>query len=177
VVVVTASGYRPVKKSIRVEKDSEAVIQLEMVPSKAKVTMERIVIEEKVFFEVNKAVIKPESYGLLDDVAGILIAHPELTKIRIEGHTDSDGSDASNMDLSQRRAEAVVAYLVDKEVERERLDAVGFGESKPLVPNSNNTNKAKNRRVELHVAERSDGPPPALEKSPRTEDLEKKKTE
>jgi outer membrane protein OmpA-like peptidoglycan-associated protein len=170
VIVVTASGYRPVKEKVTVEKDSEAVVQLEMVPSKAKVTKERIVIEEKVFFEVDKDIIKPESYGLLDDVAGIMVAHPELTLVRVEGHTDSDGSDDSNMDLSQRRAQAVTDYLVGKGVEPGRLKAVGYGESKPL-----GTNKAKNRRVELHVAERSDGPPPAIKKSPRTEDMEKKK--
>ena len=164
IIVVTANGYRSVKEKVTVEKDSEAVVQLEMAPSKAKVTKERIVIEEKVFFEVDKDVIKPESYGLLDDVADIVVAHPELTLIRIEGHTDSDGSDDSNMDLSQRRAQAVADYLIGKGVEPGRVEAIGYGETKPLVPNSNGTNKAKNRRVELHVAERSDGPPDAIKK-------------
>lgn len=159
IIVVTATGYKPVKQKVTIEKETEAVVELEMELSKAKVTKERVELEEKVFFEVNEAIIKGESFGLLDDVAAILDAHPELTKIRIEGHTDNDGEDDFNMDLSQRRAQAVVDYLVGKGIDPSRLEATGYGETKPLVPNSSPVNKAKNRRVEIHVAERSDGPP------------------
>ena len=158
VIVVTAAGYRPIKQKVTIEKETEARVELSLEPSKAKITEQRVELEEKVFFEVNEAIIKGESFGLLDDVAAILDAHPELTRIRIEGHTDSDGPDDANMDLSQRRAQAVVDYLTGKGIDPARLEASGYGETKPLVPNSNPANKAKNRRVELHVAERSSGP-------------------
>ena len=155
-IVVTASGYKPIKRTVEVKKESEALVELEMEPSKAKVTKERIEIEEKVFFEVNQDVIKAESFDLLNDVAAILVANPELTKVSIEGHTDSDGNDDDNMDLSQRRAQSVVNYLVSKGVEAERLVAVGYGETKPLVANDSEKNKAKNRRVEIRIVERAE---------------------
>ena len=72
-------------------------------PTKVKVTREKIDIKDKVFFETGKTTIKSESFGLLDEVAQILIDHPELLKIRIEGHTDSRGSESTNQRLSEGR--------------------------------------------------------------------------
>lgn len=153
---VDADGYRPVHQKITVVSEGEETVVLTLLPSKAKVTKERIDISDSVYFETDKAIIKPESYSLLDDVAAILTTHPELTKVRIEGHTDSRGSDDHNLDLSQRRAEAVRQYLIEKGVEAERLEAVGYGETKPLDPAENAAAWEKNRRVDFFVTERSD---------------------
>ena len=155
-VLVSAPGYKPVVRNIVVTSETEEVVQLVMEPSKAEVKAERIDINESVFFELNSDVIKDESDQLMDDVAAIMVAHIEITMLRIEGHTDSRGDDEFNKDLSQRRAEAVKAALVERGVEAERLNAVGYGEEKPLDPAENEAAWAKNRRVDFFVEERSD---------------------
>jgi outer membrane protein OmpA-like peptidoglycan-associated protein len=99
-------------------------------------------------FDVNKATIKPESMGTLNEVAKVLREHPEL-KFSIEGHTDSDGDDAANLKLSQARAEAVKAQLVMLGTEAARLTCKGLGETKPVDSNTTLTGKANNRRVEF----------------------------
>ena len=79
-------------------------------------------------------------------------------RVRVEGHTDSKGSDAYNQRLSQRRSESVVKYLISKGIDPSRLEAVGFGKSRPIAPNQNPDGgdnpigRAKNRRVEVHIA-------------------------
>src|SRR6185369_11194020 len=95
---------------------------------------EVIDVHGKINFDFNKATIKPDSYHLLDGVAETLKAHPELTHIQIEGHTDSIGSDTYNQRLSEKRAVALKAYLVDKGIDPSRLSTVGFGESQPIAP-------------------------------------------
>jgi outer membrane protein OmpA-like peptidoglycan-associated protein len=120
--------------------------------SAVKLTREKIEILDKVYFDVNKDTIQARSFSLLDQVASVLKAHPELTTVRVEGHTDSDGKDEANLDLSDRRAKAVQRYLVDKGVAAERLQAVGYGETRPVKPNTNKTNKEANRRVEFVIA-------------------------
>ncbi len=159
-VLVIASGYKPARQTVTVTKESEQVVELQLETSRATVTGERIEISDRVYFETNQAVIKSESFSLLDEVSEVLQAHPELVLVRVEGHTDSDGPEKSNLDLSQRRAQAVVDYLISSGVDPERLLAEGYGEGMPVVPNSSPSNKARNRRVEFHVAARSDGPKP-----------------
>ena len=85
-----------------------------------------------------------------------MINHQELTKIRIEGHTDSRGSAAGNLRLSQARAESVKTYLIDKGVESNRLVSEGFGEDKPLDPREVAEAWEQNRRVDFFISERSD---------------------
>jgi outer membrane protein OmpA-like peptidoglycan-associated protein len=84
-------------------------------------------------------------------VAAILLSHPELQKLRIEGHTNDQGDAAYNLDLSQRRAEAVVKYLVGRSVARERLEPRGFGQTRPIAGNDTREGRAKNRRVEFII--------------------------
>ncbi|MCB9760676.1 MAG: OmpA family protein [Alphaproteobacteria bacterium] len=126
-------------------------------PTKVVVTKEKIEILEKVYFDVNKATIKPVSYGILDDVAQVLLDNPDITKIEVAGHTDSDGNDDSNLRLSQSRVESVVKYLAGKGVDESRLVPKGYGETQPIAPNDTRDNKAKNRRVEFVILEQDSG--------------------
>jgi outer membrane protein OmpA-like peptidoglycan-associated protein len=102
-----------------------------------------------IYFDVNKDVVKPESYGTLKEIANILNEVPDV-KVKIVGHTDSDGADASNLDLSKRRAASVKNELVKNfNVNGDRLVTDGMGESQPVAPNDTPANKALNRRVEF----------------------------
>lgn len=111
----------------------------------------KLEILDKIYFQTNKAVIQRKSFQLLDNVARVVAAHSEITLIQVEGHTDDVGEAAYNKELSQRRAESVVAYLIDKGVEHNRLQAIGYGEERPIQPNTDETNRAANRRVEFNL--------------------------
>ena len=102
-----------------------------------------------IYFDVNKDVVKPESFGTLKEIAAILNEVPDV-KVKIVGHTDSDGADASNLDLSKRRAASVKNELVKSfNVNGDRLVTDGMGESQPVAANDTPANKALNRRVEF----------------------------
>lgn len=102
-----------------------------------------------IYFDVNKDVVKPESYGTLKEIANILNEVPDV-KVKIVGHTDSDGADAANLDLSKRRAASVKNELVKSfSVNGDRLVTDGMGESQPVAANDTPANKALNRRVEF----------------------------
>jgi len=102
-----------------------------------------------IYFDVNRDVVKPESYGTLKEIATILNEVPDV-KVKIVGHTDSDGADAANLDLSKRRAASVKAELAKSfGVNADRLVTDGLGESQPVAPNDTPVNKALNRRVEF----------------------------
>jgi outer membrane protein OmpA-like peptidoglycan-associated protein len=118
------------------------------------VTEEAIEINDVIHFEFAKADIRPESFDLMDEIASVVLAHPELLKIRVEGHTDSVGDDISNLKLSQARAESVVRYLSQSGVEPDRLDPVGFGEMRPIDTNDTDDGRAHNRRVEFIIVKR-----------------------
>ena len=110
---------------------------------------------QDVNFETGKADLLPESHATLDVVGAVLSKWPEL-RIQVGGHTDSRGANAYNQKLSEARAQSVLSYLTGKfsGLKAEQFTAVGFGESKPLVPNNNQLNMAKNRRVEFTVLNR-----------------------
>jgi len=104
-------------------------------------------------FEHGSAQLKEESYPLLDQVALTLKANPEIKKMRVEGHTDDTGPEDVNQRLSQQRAETVRRYLVNKGVAPQRLEAKGYGESKPLIDEITEEARKKNRRVEFVVVD------------------------
>ena len=106
---------------------------------------------EDVYFDFNKATLKPGAGPTLDQAASTLKANPNMS-IRLEGHTDSVGSDGYNRRLSQRRADAVRRYLAGQGVGAGRLDSVGKGESQPVASNATNQGRAQNRRVEFIVS-------------------------
>lgn len=101
-------------------------------------------------FSPASARLDPSSYPLLDNLYDIVNRCPSLN-IEIAGHTDSDGSDATNQALSERRAGSVSAYLAAKGISQGRMRVVGYGESRPLRPNDSAANKARNRRIEFVV--------------------------
>jgi large repetitive protein len=114
-------------------------------------TADGIQLVDVVYFQTDRAKVLARSYALLDNVARVIVAHPEVALIWIEGHTDDRGDAAYNVDLSQRRAETVRGYLIKKGVDAARLRAKGLGGAQPLVPNSSRKNRAANRRVELKI--------------------------
>jgi OOP family OmpA-OmpF porin len=102
-----------------------------------------------IYFDVNKDVVKPESYGTLKGIADVLKENPDV-KVKIVGHTDSDGADTANMDLSKRRGASVKDALTkDFGIDASRLQSDGMGETQPIATNDTPVNKALNRRVEL----------------------------
>jgi outer membrane protein OmpA-like peptidoglycan-associated protein len=116
-----------------------------------KVTKERIEIGQRIEFEVGRAVLLPESTAVLDAVAKVILAHPEIALVVVEGHTDNTDSAESNLALSQQRAEAVRDYLVKQGVPGKLLEAEGYGMSRPIADNSTEEGRRKNRRVEFKV--------------------------
>ncbi|WP_224364414.1 OmpA family protein [Hyalangium versicolor] len=110
---------------------------------------DRLQIKERVYFDSDNAKIQSRSFKLLDQVAKVVLEHPELEKVWIEGHTDERGSNDYNSELSQRRAEAVRDYLIKKGVSPKRLEAKGMGRSLPVAPNTTEQGRAANRRVEF----------------------------
>ncbi|WP_326522500.1 OmpA family protein [Archangium lipolyticum] len=119
--------------------------------SKVRLEANRIVILEKVYFATAKDVILPKSFDLLKQVGTVLRANPQIEKLRVEGHTDDQGNDASNLKLSQRRANNVRAFLIREGIAAERLEAVGFGETKPVDTNKTSAGRENNRRVEFNI--------------------------
>jgi outer membrane protein OmpA-like peptidoglycan-associated protein len=110
-----------------------------------------IVLLELVYFKTDRDVIQRRSYRLLDNVAEVVNAHSEVTQVIVEGHTDAQGDEAHNLDLSQRRAAAVVAYLVSKGVDARRLVAKGYGAAQPVADNGTAKGRAQNRRVDFKL--------------------------
>lgn len=140
------------------------------------VTETEIKIFQKVFFDTGSDRIKTKSYTLLNTVALVLLKNPQVTKIRVEGHTDDMGKSASNLELSRRRAMSVRAYLIDQGVPAERLGSEGFGEEQPLctdIPErllgkrskkrAIKSCRADNRRVQFKILELNGKPVQGVE--------------
>jgi outer membrane protein OmpA-like peptidoglycan-associated protein len=102
-----------------------------------------------ILFDTGKATIKPASEEVLGNIADILDDYPNVM-FRIEGHTDSTGSEKTNQRLSQERAQSVMNYLIEKGIPSERMTAVGYGEDRPIADNNTREGRRTNRRVEIH---------------------------
>jgi outer membrane protein OmpA-like peptidoglycan-associated protein len=122
-------------------------------PKRVEVTQDQIVIREKIQFETGKAVIKPESFGLVDEITAAVRDTAAIKKLSIEGHTDDVGSDKYNQKLSDQRASAVRTYLIEKGIEAGRLVSKGWGEAKPIGDNTTEEGREQNRRVEFIIVE------------------------
>ncbi len=122
-------------------------------PDNVNVTSDRIEIGEQVLFQTGRSRILSQSYDILDSVTQVLRDYPAL-RVRIEGHTDSQGSDSINRRLSQQRAQSVHDYLVGKGIPANRLVAEGKGEVSPIDTNRTTEGRANNRRVEFHITDK-----------------------
>lgn len=117
-------------------------------PALAVVTDCEVKISDQIHFEYNKAIIRPESFPLLDAVVDILKKNPKI-KLEVQGHTDNRGNAGYNKGLSDRRAASVLKYLVEHGTDGSRLGSMGYGFERPLVPNDTDINRALNRRVQF----------------------------
>ena len=125
-------------------------------PKRVEVTADKIVIHEKIQFDLNKATIKSDSHELLGEIVDVFKENPHIKKVSIEGHTDDQGADAYNKKLSDQRAKSVLDYLVEKGIDAARLTSKGFGETKPIAKNDTPEGQEQNRRVEFLITEQEE---------------------
>ena len=117
--------------------------------TRSKLLTEGKLVSYGIYFDSGKDIVKPESYATIKDIATVLNENPTV-RIQVTGHTDSDGNDDSNLDLSKRRAASVKQYLVKEfNIDAGRIETNGKGETEPVAANNSVENKAKNRRVEF----------------------------
>jgi outer membrane protein OmpA-like peptidoglycan-associated protein len=143
------------KDALRRERDALAARlggALEKVASTTKTARGMVVNLEGISFDTGKATLKPDTRVTLGKLAGILLMIPELN-IRIEGHTDSTGQAATNVKLSTERARNVFGLLREQGIDESRMAFEGYGSTSPIAPNETTDGRAKNRRVEIIVAE------------------------
>lgn len=119
------------------------------------VTCEAVELGEKVHFAFDSDVILEESFEMLTQVATALDAAEHVRRIRVEGHTDDQGPEAYNADLSDRRAHSVRRFLIEHGLSEDRVEALGLGESRPIAPNTTEDGRATNRRVEVVIVEQT----------------------
>lgn len=146
-------GYYPAASSIDLrEVKSEKTITEDIVLTSVGSMMsgEKSLEINNIFFDFDKATLRKESYPELDRLIQFLKRYDDLV-IQIIGHTDEVGDEAYNLKLSENRAEAVKSYLASGGIKRERLKAIGFGATQPIVPNTTEENRARNRRVEIRA--------------------------
>lgn len=135
----------------RMDKQQEELQQIEGVQVTRTAEDELDVsLKNDVLFDFNSSALRPESRSTLSDMATVFARYPEQT-ISVEGHTDSVGSDTYNQNLSEKRADAVRDYLVDRGTPSSRIRAVGYGETHPKASNDTPEGRQLNRRVEIHV--------------------------
>ncbi len=143
-ISLNKDGYIERKADIKVLPGKKLELKLSLVKKGMKLSFENIL------FETGSAKLLPESYPILDRVVRILKENPGI-KMEIAGHTDSRGSAKSNQILSEKRAKSVKEYLVQKGISPDRLQTVGYGETKPIASNNTKEGRRKNRRVEFRV--------------------------
>lgn len=120
---------------------------------KVHIARDRIIITEQVYFDTAKTSIKKQSFEILDAVIKVMKENPQIVKVRIEGHTDNRGGEQMNLELSQGRAESVLKYMTDNGIAENRLEAIGFGLTRPIRDNDTAEGRAYNRRVEFIILE------------------------
>jgi outer membrane protein OmpA-like peptidoglycan-associated protein len=144
-VIVEAKDYLKQTLAMVVEKDKPTIKNFELVKEGMAITLRGI------YFNTAKATIKPESRPALEDASKILKDNPDI-RVEIQGHTDSQGSDAYNLTLSDQRAYSVVNYLIQNfGIDAKRLVAKGYGEARPVADNGTAEGRALNRRVEFVI--------------------------
>jgi outer membrane protein OmpA-like peptidoglycan-associated protein len=157
VVNVIAPGYLAQTREVQASSGATQELSFDLEPEPKKKLVElkdkRIELSQQVHFANGKAVILPDSGPLLAQVVDVIVRNG-LKKVRIEGHTDNQGDPAVNQKLSEDRAKAVAASLTQAGINASRLEAVGFGETRPIAPNLTPRGRELNRRVEFVIVER-----------------------
>lgn len=148
-VVINPDGYMIHQQRVPAPNDDEPV-ELNFVITA--LLLDKVFIFNNIQFEFDKATIMEESHQILNDIVLTLLNNPEVS-LEISGHTCNIGAEDYNQKLSERRAKAVVDYLIDKQIQADRLQYKGYGESDPLNDNSTPEKRALNRRVEVKVIE------------------------
>jgi outer membrane protein OmpA-like peptidoglycan-associated protein len=129
--------------------------KVEAPPAKVRIdrSKRRLELADSIHFKTASAQIHPRSFPLLNEVASVLLAHPEIKLLSIEGHTDNRGGREYNLKLSRARAKSLVQYMISRGVEPSRLAAEGYGLERPVASNATAAGRAKNRRVDFRIAE------------------------
>jgi outer membrane protein OmpA-like peptidoglycan-associated protein len=155
---VLADGYlalvTPEEVKARQESTVELLLQKKPTRPEVQVTNKEVTIRDQIQFALDSAVILPQSFGILTEVADTLIRHTELRRLEVQGHTDNSGTAEHNRALSEDRAEAVKNWLAAHGVPIERLVSRGYGQTRPLAPNVTATNRSQNRRVQFIILEK-----------------------
>ena len=150
-VRLSADGYRSVIQKVNVDPNGKSSISVRLEKSKVRKKGSRLVLSEPVRFKGKKtAELEIRSYGILNDVADLMLSHPEL-QFTIETHTDSVGSKKSNQACTQNQGDIIKQYLMDNEIHADRLLVLAHGEKKPIANNMYKSGRKKNRRVEFQV--------------------------
>jgi outer membrane protein OmpA-like peptidoglycan-associated protein len=154
-LAIDAPGYLPNVTELVVKEHDElqSRIPLNRRPRVPNVALQGLNIQLKrpILFQTGAAAIAPESVAIVEEVADFLKNRADLSSIEVQGHTDNAGTPLSNQSLSQNRAQAVADALARLGVDPTRLTVKGYGDAKPLVPNTTEANRAKNNRVQLVV--------------------------
>jgi outer membrane protein OmpA-like peptidoglycan-associated protein len=113
----------------------------------------QITIKEEIYFDFNKATIKKRSHKLLESVAAVLRLTPAIKRVAIEGHADNRGTASRNRELTEQRAQSVMAFLISLGIAPERLQAKGYGADRPIADNATAKGRARNRRVDFFIVD------------------------
>lgn len=154
-VQIAANGYLATSRTVEVPpgQDLRLTLALNPVPVPANVVLgkDQITLRKSIDFREGSKELLPEASALLDEVATILLAHPELADVEVQVHTNNASPSIVSMQLSQQRADAIVSQLVERGVAAGRLRAQGYGDSQPIAPNTTEFGRKKNERVQLMV--------------------------
>ncbi|MFT4977907.1 MAG: outer membrane protein OmpA-like peptidoglycan-associated protein, partial [Myxococcota bacterium] len=149
-IVITSDGYLRTTRVLQGDSDERISLEVVIIRPRVSIGEEKLELTERIFFELNSDVIKPDSHSLLDEVAQVLSDNPNIRLIEIQGHTDDQGTTEYNKELSQKRADAVRSYLIDQGgLSPRRLRATGYGEEYPRQVGTSSEARALNRRVEF----------------------------
>jgi outer membrane protein OmpA-like peptidoglycan-associated protein len=142
---------------VKPREDSKPTIGMSARPKVSNVVVgpKEITIKKQIHFETDSAAIKGDSTQLMEEITDAILKTPAIKKCEIQGHTDNTGTPDHNMQLSQARAESVKTWLVSHGVDSSRLDAKGYGQTRPRVPNVTAANRGMNRRVQFMITERT----------------------
>ena len=156
-LTASAEGHLAQTRDVQVQAGGKLVVTFDLIPAPKKVLVifkgDKIEILQQVRFATGKSTILPESFNLLQQVVDAIIKN-NVRRVRVEGHTDNRGEKPANQVLSEDRARAVKEYLVAQGIDKDRLESVGYGDSKPIAPNLTARGRELNRRVEFIVLEK-----------------------